>query len=559
MYCRFCTRKRATMARGGWDAVSRDDERMIEYVREAPGDPRRHRLRRRPAHAADRQAPVLPRQPGGDRRTSTSSASARACRSRCRSGSTTSELIDLLASAEKVWIQTHFNHPREITPEAARVCKALLRAGHAGQQPHRAAARASTTTWRRCATCCAACCGSRSGRTTCSTATRSSGPATSARRVWKGLEIMEGLRGHMSGLGIPTYVVDSPHGGGKIPLMPNYLVSRRDDAVVLRNYEGMLVRYQAEDKPDDGRADGHPRRQRAACRGRGRSSCPKGASGWPGGPCKFSTTSRRQTAPARMGQSPTKRLRSKSRFRPARGVPQPGGERAHREILGWPSRQDLTALAPSPKRRGGTRQRQDVRHRQPRPLPLTPSPKRRGGTERVTDEDRHRLRPEAARHLSRSGHPTTCTKSSTVPPPCEAIADAIRELGHTPVELGNGRDLLQKLLTDPPDLVFNFAEGTGTSRNREARVPAVCEMLGIPYTGSDVLTLALSLDKDMCRRVVQDADVRVPNGILVTFANGEYDGDYAEFPGMVTEIGLSVPLIAKPVCEGSSKGIRRSA
>src|SRR5262249_20254487 len=62
------------------------------------------------------------------------------------------------------------------------------------------------------------------------------------------LEIMEGLRGHMSGLGIPTYVVDSPHGGGKIPLMPNYLVSASDDAVVLRNYEGMLVRYQAEDK-----------------------------------------------------------------------------------------------------------------------------------------------------------------------------------------------------------------------------------------------------------------------------------------------------------------------
>jgi lysine 2,3-aminomutase len=67
--------------------------------------------------------------------------------------------------------------------------------------------------------------------------------------VWKGLEIMEGLRGHMSGLGIPTYVVDSPHGGGKIPLMPNYLVSASDDAVILRNFEGMIVRYQAEDKP----------------------------------------------------------------------------------------------------------------------------------------------------------------------------------------------------------------------------------------------------------------------------------------------------------------------
>jgi hypothetical protein len=60
---------------------------------------------------------------------------------------------------------------------------------------------------------------------------------------------MEGLRGHMSGLGIPTYVVDSPHGGGKIPMMPNYLVSASDDAVVLRNYEGLLVRYQAQDRP----------------------------------------------------------------------------------------------------------------------------------------------------------------------------------------------------------------------------------------------------------------------------------------------------------------------
>jgi lysine 2,3-aminomutase len=62
------------------------------------------------------------------------------------------------------------------------------------------------------------------------------------------LEIMEGLRGHMSGLAIPTYCVDAPHGGGKIPLLPNYLVSASDDCVVLRNYEGMLVRYQAEDK-----------------------------------------------------------------------------------------------------------------------------------------------------------------------------------------------------------------------------------------------------------------------------------------------------------------------
>jgi len=155
-----------------------------------------------------------------------------------------------------------------------------------------------------------------------------------------------------------------------------------------------------------------------------------------------------------------------------------------------------------------------------------------------------------------AGTPDDAHEEFDSPATIRAIADGIGQMGHTPVELGDGRDLLQRLLTDPPDLVFNLAEGTGTSRNREARVPAVCEMLGVPHTGSDVLTLALCLDKDMCRRVVQDADVRVPDGILITFDGDAYDGDYHEFPGMVAETGLRVPLIAKPVWEGSSKGIR---
>lgn len=71
--------------------------------------------------------------------------------------------------------------------------------------------------------------------------------------VWKGMEIIEGLRGHMSGLGIPTYVVDAPRGGGKIPIMPSYLVSAAEDAVVLRNYEGMLVRYNPTGAPAEER------------------------------------------------------------------------------------------------------------------------------------------------------------------------------------------------------------------------------------------------------------------------------------------------------------------
>src|SRR5262245_32647965 len=64
-----------------------------------------------------------------------------------------------------------------------------------------------------------------------------------------------------------------------------------------------------------------------------------------------------------------------------------------------------------------------------------------------------------------------------------AIADVLTDVhGHTVTELGGGRGFVEKLLTDPPDLVFNIAEGHGTSRNREARVPAICETLGVPYT-----------------------------------------------------------------------------
>jgi lysine 2,3-aminomutase len=248
MYCRFCTRKRATMVRGGWDAVSRNDERMVEYVRDHPeirdvivsgGDPLTlpttklrfflDNLAAIPHVDVIRigtRVPVTLPQKIFD-----------------------PELVDLLASADKVWIQTHFNHPREVTPEAARACKILLRAGmpvnnhtvllkgvNDSLETMRALMRALLRIKVR-----------PYYLFHCDPVTGAGHFRTS---VWKGLEIMEGLRGHMSGLGIPTYVVDSPHGGGKIPLMPNYLVSASDDAVVLRNYEGMLVRYQAEDKPN---------------------------------------------------------------------------------------------------------------------------------------------------------------------------------------------------------------------------------------------------------------------------------------------------------------------
>src|SRR5580692_2808724 len=89
-----------------------------------------------------------------------------------------------------------------------------------------------------------------------------------------------------------------------------------------------------------------------------------------------------------------------------------------------------------------------------------------------------------------TGAPDDLHEEFDSPDTVHAIASAFRSLGHEPIELGNGRTFLEKMLSAPPELVFNIAEGHGTSRNREARVPAVCEMLGIPCTGSDPLTLA---------------------------------------------------------------------
>jgi D-alanine-D-alanine ligase len=107
--------------------------------------------------------------------------------------------------------------------------------------------------------------------------------------------------------------------------------------------------------------------------------------------------------------------------------------------------------------------------------------------------------------------------------------------------------LLQLLLDDPPEFVFNVAEGQGVSRSREARVPAVLDMLGIPYSGSDPLTLAVTLDKDCAKRLVsgQCPSLTVPIGVTVASAQDPRQTALPDFP-----------LIAKPAWEGSSKGIR---
>jgi len=133
------------------------------------------------------------------------------------------------------------------------------------------------------------------------------------------------------------------------------------------------------------------------------------------------------------------------------------------------------------------------------------------------------------------------------PATIEAIASVLRGLGHEVVKLGDGREMLERILASPPDFVFNFAEGQGIGRSREARVPAVLEMLGIPYTGSDPLTLAVTLDKDCAKRIVQSAGVAVPRSLIVQ----PNDDLRCVLPQL-----LPYTAIVKPAWEGSSKGIR---
>ncbi len=155
-----------------------------------------------------------------------------------------------------------------------------------------------------------------------------------------------------------------------------------------------------------------------------------------------------------------------------------------------------------------------------------------------------------------TGAPDDLHEEFDSPAVVKALSEVFRALGHTVTELGDGRPFLEAILKNPPDLVFNFAEGVGVSRSREARVPAVCEMLGIPYSGSDPLALAVALDKEMTRRVAESLGVTIPKGITLAPIGCEYDGDFAEFPPILEEAGLTLPVIAKPTCEGSSKGIR---
>jgi len=159
----------------------------------------------------------------------------------------TPELVAMLRQFHPLWMNIHFNHAKELTPEVAEAVARLADAGIplGSQTVLLAGINDSVAVMQELAYKlvrnrvrpyylyqCDLVEGAGHFRTTIS----------------KGIEIVEGLRGHISGYAIPTYVVDAPGGGGKIPVMPQYLISQAPGKVVLRNFEGFITTY---DEPND--------------------------------------------------------------------------------------------------------------------------------------------------------------------------------------------------------------------------------------------------------------------------------------------------------------------
>ncbi|MBN1687107.1 MAG: ATP-grasp domain-containing protein [Spirochaetales bacterium] len=129
----------------------------------------------------------------------------------------------------------------------------------------------------------------------------------------------------------------------------------------------------------------------------------------------------------------------------------------------------------------------------------------------------------------------------------DALAGALTELGYAPELIGNADELIRRLgAGERWDMVFNIAEGVA-GLGREALVPALLDSYGIPYTFSDPCVMAVSLHKGFTKNILRDAGLRTPDFVLVR----EHDD--------INLVDLTYPLFAKPVAEGTGKGIDGSS
>ena len=158
----------------------------------------------------------------------------------------TDELVEMLKKHHPLWLNTQFNHPRELTRSAREALRKLADAGiPLGNQ---SVLLAGVNDCPRII--------KKLNQKLVQNRVRpyylfqcdlSEGLSHFRTPIGKGIEIVESLVGHTTGLAVPTYVVDAPGGGGKIPVMPNYIISYSTNKVVLRNYEGIITTYKEPD------------------------------------------------------------------------------------------------------------------------------------------------------------------------------------------------------------------------------------------------------------------------------------------------------------------------
>lgn len=153
-----------------------------------------------------------------------------------------------------------------------------------------------------------------------------------------------------------------------------------------------------------------------------------------------------------------------------------------------------------------------------------------------------------AEYTFREGDPVDANAEFDKEVTVDTVADALQKRGHKVIKIGNVHRLLEKIDNLGVDIIFNIAEGVG-KRNRESQVPVILEMKNIPYVGSDGLTLALTLDKIVAKKMMIAEGIPTPKYIEVS--------DVAHLNGALKS--LRFPLIVKPKHEGTSKGISQEA
>ena len=239
MLCRHCTRKRE-WRHGGWVRSQAEIEAMLDYIHRhkeirdvilSGGDPltlstarlenvisRLRRIEHVEIIRIGTRFPVVLPQRIDD------------------------ELCAMLSRYGPIWLNTQFNHVNEITPESAKACDRLLRAG-VPVNNQSVLLRGINDSVEAQTRLCHGLLKTKVRPYYLFQCDEVQGTEHLRTPVETGLKVIQGMRGHTSGLAVPTFVVDLPQGGGKVPLQPNYVVSHTEDELILRNYEGQLFQY----------------------------------------------------------------------------------------------------------------------------------------------------------------------------------------------------------------------------------------------------------------------------------------------------------------------------